>query len=459
TNHNLLSINSNYLSNNNRYGMLFSFSYNHLKNAENGGIEDDSTFRNSGEVDKKLFDVNLSSANRILTNKNIYLKHVFNIGRKKAGLDSINRVVEKSRIEITSEFDDYLIKYEDQNPLSGFYNSIYLDSLNTFDSTYNYKFLNTIYWKLLKGERGLSFIDRLNFSLGFKNELIRVKQKEIDTTFGSYIFGLRLYNNYSDKGFYWSLFSEYGLTGFNKNNYLYKAVVKKYFTDSSSFISVYAEKKENTPDFISLRYSSNHFKWDNHYSLVGTTKIGFDLFLSKLNLSLSAFYSIYNNPVYFDNFGLSRQFSGEIPVFSAFLKKDFAFKNWHLNNFVTYQNVAEDVVIRLPEFVLNHSLYYENNLFKKAMLFQIGCSVLFISEFYSNSYMPATGQFYFQNDKKYGNYPFLDFFINARIKSVRVFFKIDHLNSGLMGNNYFITPDYPINGRAFKLGVNWKFFD
>ena len=73
--------------------------------------------------------------------------------------------------------------------------------------------------------------------------------------------------------------------------------------------------------------------------------------------------------------------------------------------------------------------------------------------------MPATGQFYLQSQNKLGNYPFVDFFLNAKIKSVRVFVKVDHLNSGLMGNNYMITPHYPYNDRMYKIGISWRFWD
>jgi len=141
------------------------------------------------------------------------------------------------------------------------------------------------------------------------------------------------------------------------------------------------------------------------------------------------------------------------------LKKDFTFFNWHLNNSILYQYVPDSTIIRLPEYVLEHSLYYENDLFKKAMRLQIGASVYFVSNYFSDKYMPATGQFYLQDDKQYGNYPFIDFFINARVKAVRIFFKIDHLNSGWMGNKYQMTPSYPMNDRAFKLGISWRFYD
>jgi hypothetical protein len=85
--------------------------------------------------------------------------------------------------------------------------------------------------------------------------------------------------------------------------------------------------------------------------------------------------------------------------------------------------------------------------------------VFYTSAYYANAYMPATGQFYIQTEKKYGDYPFIDFFINAQIKTVRIFIKVDHLNSGLMGNYYMLTPHYPMSDRAFKFGISWRFFD
>jgi outer membrane receptor protein involved in Fe transport len=116
-------------------------------------------------------------------------------------------------------------------------------------------------------------------------------------------------------------------------------------------------------------------------------------------------------------------------------------------------------VIRLPEFILEHSLYYENDLLNKAMRLQIGASVYYISSYYADAYMPVTGQFFLQSEKKYGNYPFIDFFVAAKIKTVRIFVKVDHLNSGWDKNNYILTPNYPYPGRTFKLGVSWKFYD
>jgi outer membrane receptor protein involved in Fe transport len=113
----------------------------------------------------------------------------------------------------------------------------------------------------------------------------------------------------------------------------------------------------------------------------------------------------------------------------------------------------------LPEYTLEHSLFYENDIFNRAARIQIGASVFYSSAYYADAYMPATAQFYLQDNKKYGNYPYIDFFVNAKVKNVRVFFKIDHLNSGWMGNTYIPVQNYPMNGRAFKVGFSWRFFD
>ena len=83
----------------------------------------------------------------------------------------------------------------------------------------------------------------------------------------------------------------------------------------------------------------------------------------------------------------------------------------------------------------------------------------YYSEFYGNAYNVATNNYVVQTKKVTGNYPFVDFFLNARIRPVRFFIKLDHLNQGLTGNNYQLTPGYYQNDRAFKFGINWLFYD
>lgn len=459
TNDNFISLSTVYSSLNNRYNLLIGVMYNYLQNAENGGIADDSIFESGVKLDKRLLEVRLSSAKRSHLNRSFFINQYINFGKKSA--DSITRksIVPSSHICLATSFDDNLIKYEDGNPLSGFYSNIYYDSIRTYDSTYNLKFENELFWKRVDNKKHRGLIDKFGFGFSLKDQLMMIKQRAIDTSFNNIIAGAKLYNTYSSNNLFYAASGKYCLVGYNRGDYSFNFSVKKYLFDSLSFVELNGSSISQEPNFIYNRYSSNHFEWNNKFDKIYENSFGANFILHKYKLAVGIKGRQYRSPVYFDNYAVARQYNGSIPIISSYLQKDFSVFNWHLDNKIQYQYVPDSTVIRLPKFVLEHSLYYENELLKNAATIQIGASVFFVSEYYANSYMPATGQFYLQDDKKYGNYPFIDFFINAKIKTVRIFFKIDHLNYGWMGNKYQLTPHYPMNDRAFKLGVSWRFYD
>lgn len=473
TNDNFIALSSNFKSLNNRYYFLASIIYNNAKNAENGGIADDSTFLASGRTDKKLIEIKLSDAKRTSINQSVYFKQYLNFGPKSKDTAAHNAIIPQSRLILTSLFESNILKYEDADPASGYYSTIYYDSTRTLDSTFNYKFENELAWKRVDNKKHRGFKDMLGLGLSVKHQLIKVEQREIrniagvnatdpdkiDTAFNNTSAAAEFYNTYSKNKFWWNLSANYVLNGYNKDDYYAAAILKKVLKDSLNVLVIKAEEKLQAPDFIYNHYTSNNFKWNNSFEKMHESSVMVHFSIKKYNLAVSANYSAYSNVLYFNDAAIAKQYKGSIPVLSAYLKKDFIFYNWHLNNKINYQQVPDSTVIHLPEFILQHSLYYENDLFNHAMRLQIGASVYYFTEYFANAYMPATAQFYTQDKKKYGNYPFIDFFINARIKTVRIFFKIDHLNNGWMENKYTLTPHYPMNDRAFKLGVSWRFFD
>jgi hypothetical protein len=299
----------------------------------------------------------------------------------------------------------------------------------------------------------------LGFSLSIKHEYVGIKQKSLDTTFNNALIGARIFNLKSNNSIVYLVDAKYGIAGFNLGSYYINASIKKYFPDSTSFLNLYSELIEQRADFINNLYISNHFCWENNFDKIVSKKIELSYFSKKLRTIIGTNLSIESNVVYFDNYATPRQYNGTIPVFSAFIKNKLSFKNLHLSTNFVYQYVPDSMVVRLPEFVLKNSLYYESSLFKRALLLQVGIDCYYNSQYYSNRYMPATSQFYLQDNRKYGNYPLFNFFVNVKIKDVRLFFKVEHLNDGFMKSNYILTPNYPMAGRAFKLGVSWRFFD
>jgi hypothetical protein len=457
TNDNSLALSTNYKSDNNRYWLIASLIYNDYRNAENGGISSDSVFRDGGAVDEKLLDINLIAAKKTVANANIFLKQILNFGKQQP--DTSRRIIPHSRIILTSLLDANYIKYEDNNPASGYYSSIYFDSIKTVDSTFHFLIDNEFAWKRLDNLKHSGLGDMLGVGVSLKHQYIEVNQRNTDTSFNNIIIGSEFYNTYSRNLFWWNVSGKYAISGYNKENYNVSASFRKNFKDSLNALGLKIESRLQSPDLIYNFYRSNHFLWMNNFSQTQVNSAELFYEMKKHKLFVFAGHSVYSNILYFDNYAIAREFKGNVSVFKASIKKDFSLLNWHLNNKITYQKVTDSSVIRLPELVLEHSLYYENDLLKKALVLQIGASVFYTSAYYANAYMPATGQFYLQNEKKYGAYPFIDFFVNAQVKTVRVFFKIDHLNAGWNGNTYMLTPGYPYPDRTFKFGVSWKFYD
>jgi len=73
--------------------------------------------------------------------------------------------------------------------------------------------------------------------------------------------------------------------------------------------------------------------------------------------------------------------------------------------------------------------------------------------------MPATGRFFRQNQTLTGDYPYVNAFLNIKLKRTRIFLMFDHINYGFNGYNYFMVPSNPMNIRMFKYGLAWTFYD
>jgi len=75
-----------------------------------------------------------------------------------------------------------------------------------------------------------------------------------------------------------------------------------------------------------------------------------------------------------------------------------------------------------------------------------------------NAYDPLLSEFYVQNNKLIGNFPRIDFFINAKIQQTRLYLKAEHINSSLTGYDYYSAPSYPYRDFSIRFGLVWNFF-
>ena len=92
------------------------------------------------------------------------------------------------------------------------------------------------------------------------------------------------------------------------------------------------------------------------------------------------------------------------------------------------------------------------------MYIQTGVTFKYFNEYNMNGYHPLLAEFYVQTDKKYGNFPRLDFFINAKVRQTRIYLKAEHFNSSFTGYNYFSAPNNPYRDFTVRFGIVWNFF-
>ena len=113
----------------------------------------------------------------------------------------------------------------------------------------------------------------------------------------------------------------------------------------------------------------------------------------------------------------------------------------------------------MPDFLARVSIFPTLPLFKNACVFQPGIDLFYNTAYYASAYMPATRMFYLQDEKKIGNYVYMDVFANLMVKRFRIFVKYQHLNSFWSQSRYYMVPHYPIQDGIIKFGMSWSFYD
>lgn len=154
-----------------------------------------------------------------------------------------------------------------------------------------------------------------------------------------------------------------------------------------------------------------------------------------------------------------KQYDKTIGYFSLKLQKEFTYKKFALDNTILYQQVTQDdPILNVPKITLRNTLYFSDYLFKKALFLQTGVTFNYFTKYYASEYNPIIGEFFVQNQSEIGNFPMLDFFVNARIKQTRIFIKAEHFNSSFTGNNFFVSPSQPYRDFIIRFGLVWNFF-
>jgi len=453
---------ANYATKNNKYRLRTHIVTQDLMNQENGGLLDSSVPNfETGDpefLDRSILEVNFENAESILKGKRFYLDHTFDIVRKKDSTSS-----NKLNVRHIMSFEDKYFQYDQDNRMTDYFGDAFrsssLQDRVSLENFYNQFQLN--YSNDLIGDLQFN-VSNDNYNYGYDKLVVLNGETIINRLKGDiYAVGGKYHKRY--KGF--DLNGEMGInvTGDFDGNFIKGTASFKLNDDITAIASINHSSK--APNYNFLLYQSDYvnYNWRNNFNNTETEQLSFHLKSKKL-FDVSVDYSTITDYAYFkkdETTSLIKAYQNNstITYLRVKLEKEIKVGKFALNNTILYQNVQDkNSTLNVPELLTRNTLYFSSNMFKKAMYLQTGVTLNYFTTYYMNAYDPLLAEFYVQNEKEYGNFPRLDFFINAKIRQTRIFLKAEHFNSAFTGYNYYSAPNYPYRDFTVRFGIVWNFF-
>ncbi len=466
-----------------KYKLYLSLGINNMHTFDNGGIADLSKLTEPNAVNRSILTNlgTLEKANNFLKNRNFLLIQRYTFGnttqakndstsRKKTGILGLSGTF--SHI-LTVEKD--IFRYQDLTPTSGFYRNILVTPDLTYDSIYSRTIKNTIRFDFSTDEtRKVA----LGGGVGIRNELSRYSYiNPVPYTFkasmpqlneNSNILVGRLYNRLGEK-FSWLATGELYLIGYRTGDFNLNGDLEKTFDLKKGRATwlITGDIINSQPSIWYNHWGSNNFEWNNSFKKEFRIDLSTSFKYPARHTELKFNYALIKNYTDFDTTAYPSQFSGGLSVLAATLKNEIRFWKFHLASDLIIQKSSNSEILDLPLVTLRAAGYFEH-LFRfrntgGKLNAQLGADVTYNSLYYPYSFMPATEVYYRQALVTAGNYPYINLFVNFKVKRTRIYVMFDHFNSGFMGQsiryNYYYVPNYPMNIRMLRYGFSWTFYD
>lgn len=441
TNHTKFTGNIRYTSFNKRFESIAYYAISSLEAQENGGVFIDSV--NNPDDNTVLLDVNLRSSQNQVKYRAIGFINEYAIFKN---IDSSNH----SRIFLGHEleFNKTSRGYSDIISNNGsFFDNNFLDTIQTNDSISARELSNSFYVSLF--DKSLKVGAKSSSFEYFQNFLV---EEDISSEYSFISYS----NNYKD--YLIEVLGEKGLSGYHKSEYDISASFQ--FFGLKRFVlngGILANSKRPNPLMETTRL--NHIFYNENLDNIETAQlsVGVSDSITKTNLQVS--FNQYNNWLYYNEESRAVNYDNSISVLRVRLtNKTEIFKNLFVYNNLTFQSANVDSIIPIPNFLTYSSLYYQSDFFEHLLRCQIGVDFYYISEFNRLRYNPSLAQFNReQNNQLAGSNTQLDVFLNVRIKkSAKVFLKMENILQAQFSEDSYRIQDYPIPGRALKVGIYWR---
>ena len=473
-----------------RYSVHAAYMNNLIEARENGGVVGewaivDTTFEMPSGVPMRLASAQAENHYR---NNAFVLKQAYAIPLQRVteydfSLADLSAIYIGHQLEYNTwskVYTDKRAEYSNQrgyhNPETGkwepvegleYYDNWYIDPRKSRDSISERLLSNKFYVQIQPWDRngvistidGGVGIDLHTYSyLHLEDYLLGRVTKDKRTSW--YVYGATggKIKRYAD----WDVKAKYYPSGYRGGDFSMdgNVVLRAYIRELPLILSGRFKQEFRSPSYWQENLFSNHYMWFNSFNKESETRIEVNFSVPSIAMELGVWQGIMSDMIYYDGSSTIKQHSDVVSLTSLYARKDFRIAGFHFDHRALVQISSDESVLPVPALSAFLSYYYEFWVKRDVLRVQLGVDARYNSKYYAPTYNPALSAFINQRDVRVGDYPYVDAFLSAKWKRMRILLKYQHLNQGLFGNGeYFQVARYPLNPGMFKMGISWSFYD
>ena len=472
-----------------RYSVHAAYMHNTIDTRENGGVVGewaiaDTTFEMPSGVPMRLAS---SEAHNHYRNHSLLIKQAYAIPLERvtdydfslADLSTVyvghqfeyntwSKVYTDKRAQYTNERGQYNSETGEYEPTTHeYYSDWFITPQNTRDSISERLISNKVFVQIQPWDRygvvstidGGVGLDLHTYSYLRLDDYLRGRMTR-DKRTAWYVYGAA--SGYIKRYADWRADVKYHPSGYRGGDLSVGAEItlRAFIREHPLVLTGRFRQELRSPGYWQENLFSNHYVWFNSFDKESETRFEVNFSVPDFALEVGAWQGVIGNMIYYGNDSRVAQHSGTVSLTSLYARKDFRIAGLHLDHRALVQITSDERVLPVPTFSAYLSYYYEFWVKRDVLRVQIGLDGRFNTAYYAPSYNPALSAFFNQREVKIGNYPYLDVFVSAKWKRMRILLKLQHLNQNLFGNGeYFQVARYPLNPRMFKFGISWSFYD
>ena len=260
----------------------------------------------------------------------------------------------------------------------------------------------------------------------------------------------------------WGVNAKYYPSGYRGGDFSMdgNVVLRAYIRELPLILSGRFKQEFRSPAYWQENLLSNHYMWFNSFDKESETRLEVNFSVPSIALEVGVWQGIMDNMIYYDGSSNIVQHTDIVSLTSLYARKDFRVAGFHFDHRALVQISSDERVLPVPALSAYLSYYYEFWVKRDVLRVQLGLDARYNTSYYAPSYNPALSAFFNQRDVRVGDYPYVDAYLSAKWKRMRILLKYQHLNQGLFGNGeYFQVARYPLNPGMFKIGISWSFYD